>query len=511
MELKHEANQYVHDAVAQYVARDHRDRIFQLPFLHIAAGTSDVQVATDPRAKNNFRWFNTGLSNQPQTTGEYPVEFLYREVLEPRPLPTSASFDDFSPDSYALRGFQTRERQEEGGGGDLERNPYLKLLWDRGFKHICEPHGIRGEMYYVPQPSQLPAELHPSQWVGDRSVAFVSEQAGCGEPWHLFSSFIHPHPPFTPPNPWHKLYRAALMPLPNVPADAESLQTYVNKCQNRYKYRDQGIDRNLLRNIKAFYYACISFVDFQIGRVLDALEATGQIDNTLILFTSDHGEHLGDYNCFGKRSMHDSCARIPFIVSLPGRFEGGGACEVPVSLVDVAPTFLGAAGASLQTHEPDGIDAAELLSGASGRAMVFGQHAYGRRVNLVSKGAPLPDELRRNPDLERASSSSYLAVNREWKYVYSAPDNREFLFDRIRDPLETRNRAGLVFCQDVVGEMREALFEHLGSGGETAGFDGEQWRTFPTLEVASDPDAGLLIQDNYTPWTDTFIPGYSER
>ena len=92
MELKHEANQNVHDAVAQYVARDHSDRIFQLPFLHIAADTADVQVATDPQAEKNFRWFNTGLSNQPQTEGEYPVEFLYREVLSKDSLLEAVSF-----------------------------------------------------------------------------------------------------------------------------------------------------------------------------------------------------------------------------------------------------------------------------------------------------------------------------------------------------------------------------------------------------------------------------------
>ena len=92
MELKHEANQNVHDAVAQYVSRDHSDRIFQLPFLHIAADTSDVQVATDPRAEKNFRWFNTGLSNQPHTAGEYPVEFLYREVLSKDSLLEAVSF-----------------------------------------------------------------------------------------------------------------------------------------------------------------------------------------------------------------------------------------------------------------------------------------------------------------------------------------------------------------------------------------------------------------------------------
>ncbi|MCB1133842.1 MAG: type I restriction endonuclease subunit R, partial [Verrucomicrobiae bacterium] len=93
IELKHEgAGQNVHDAVAQYVARDHRDRIFQLPFLHIVADTTDVQVATDPSKEKNFRWFNTGLTNKAQTEGEYPVEFLYREVLSKDTLLEAVSF-----------------------------------------------------------------------------------------------------------------------------------------------------------------------------------------------------------------------------------------------------------------------------------------------------------------------------------------------------------------------------------------------------------------------------------
>jgi len=81
MEIKHEKNQTVHDAVKQYIDRDHTDLIFQLPFLHIAADTSDVMVATDPRSEKNFRWFNTGLTNQPITEGEYPIEFLYHDFL----------------------------------------------------------------------------------------------------------------------------------------------------------------------------------------------------------------------------------------------------------------------------------------------------------------------------------------------------------------------------------------------------------------------------------------------
>ncbi len=92
LELKHEKNQTVHDAVAQFAARDHTHKIFQHPFLYLAADTSDVMAATDPRREQNFRWHNTGLTNAPQTANEYPVEFLYREVLAQEQLLEALSF-----------------------------------------------------------------------------------------------------------------------------------------------------------------------------------------------------------------------------------------------------------------------------------------------------------------------------------------------------------------------------------------------------------------------------------
>jgi type I restriction enzyme R subunit len=92
LEVKHEKNQNVHDAVAQFAGRDHARRIFQHPFLYLAADTSDVMAATDPRRIENFRWHNTGLTNTPQTEREYPVEFLYREVLSKDHLLEALSF-----------------------------------------------------------------------------------------------------------------------------------------------------------------------------------------------------------------------------------------------------------------------------------------------------------------------------------------------------------------------------------------------------------------------------------
>ena len=92
LEVKHEKNQTVHDAVAQFTARDHGLNIFQYPFLYCAADTSDVMAATDPRNEQNFRWYNTGLTNEPLTKGEYPVEFLYRETLSKEQLLEALSF-----------------------------------------------------------------------------------------------------------------------------------------------------------------------------------------------------------------------------------------------------------------------------------------------------------------------------------------------------------------------------------------------------------------------------------
>jgi len=92
LELKHEKNQTVHNAVAQFAARDHASKIFQHPFLYLAVDTSDVMAATDPRREQNFRWHNTGLTNTPTNPDEYPVEFLYREVLSKEHLLEALSF-----------------------------------------------------------------------------------------------------------------------------------------------------------------------------------------------------------------------------------------------------------------------------------------------------------------------------------------------------------------------------------------------------------------------------------
>lgn len=389
----------------------------------------------------------------------------------------------FTPNPFAKRGFHSRLIQEEII--DPRKDDYKKFLRKKGFDDV-EPHGFRSEMYYIPQVSTLPAEVHPTQWIGDKSIDFIKKNSKNNKPWLLFSSFIHPHPPLSPPKPWHKLYRATQMPHPNVPKNAQEFLTYINRYQNRYKYRDQGIDKNLVRAIKAFYYATISFVDFQIGRVINSLEKTGQLDNTLIIFSSDHGEYLGDYNCFGKRSMHDASSKVPLIIRYPKKFPKNKICDSPVSLIDIMPTILATAKINTKNINLDGEDLAKIAKNKSNRQFVFSQ--FGSEQRAI-----------------------YMIVSKNFKYFYSAADNKEFFFDKKNDPNETTNFAGKPFYKKIQNELKSELLKFLKSNNVTYAFKEKngklEWKKYPLLRaVSKNPDEGLLLQDD--PRSIVNIPGY---
>jgi len=390
----------------------------------------------------------------------------------------------FRPDPHALRGFESRDRSEEGIRS-TDEDDYLSWLHQSGFDYIHDVNGVRGEMYYVPQPSQLPPWAHNSHWVADRSIDFLQGRDR-SRPFFLWASFIDPHPPFAPPVPWNKLYRAPSMPLPRRPPDMRNLWTFINRVQNRYKFRDAGTDDNLLRTMKAYYYATVSFIDHNVGRVLECLEEAGELDDTLILWTSDHGEFLGDYDCFGKRTFLRSTAQVPLILRYPARFRAGARVDAPASLVDVMPTFLSVAGADQRETGGDGVDLADLAVDPGLREMVFGQY-------------------------ERGDRASYMALTRRWKYIYCASDDREFLFDELVDPEETRNRAETIGYTDQTRAMRGDLIDFLQREGYTEPLDGDGWRIHPPPQMPRDPDAGLLFQD--APWAEllTHIPGYSHE
>lgn len=372
----------------------------------------------------------------------------------------------FGPDSRKLWGFESRDYSEEGGM--RQGDDYCDFLRESGYDHIMDAHGVRSEWYYVPQPSQLPERLHHSWWVADRSIQFLRTRDR-KRPFFLWASFIKPHPPFEVPAPWYRLYRAVEMPFPYMPADYEDLLTFWNKVQNRYKYRDQGFDGNLVRLIRAAYYACISAVDYNVGRILHELCEQEELDNTLVVYTSDHGELLGDYGSYGKRCILDPAARVPLIVRYPERFPQNVKCDTLASLVDIAPTFLAAAGIGSQA-EHVGVDLAALAAGQTGRDALLCQFQQG----------PV---------------GVYGLITEHWKYFFSAADNREWLIPRHPGEMDQRNLAENNAYADVLEQMRQRIIQWFRTDGYEDPLDGDGWKRFPPKEVPTTPDAWQLFQD----------------
>ncbi|MBN2046651.1 MAG: sulfatase-like hydrolase/transferase [Anaerolineaceae bacterium] len=370
----------------------------------------------------------------------------------------------FAPDSRKLWGFDHRDYSEEGGLDDDYRD-YLKA---NGFGHVDDIHGVRSEYYYLPQPSQLPARLHNTTWVADRSIDFLSKRDR-GKPFFLMSSFIKPHPPFENPVPWNKLYRAGEMPLPHRPEQYEDALCVWNRLQNRYKYRDQGFDFNLLRTMRAAYYAAISFVDFNIGRIL--VELGDEIDNTLILFLSDHGEMLGDFGSFGKRNMLEPSAHVPMLARLPSTFEGGRRIAAPTSNLDLYPTFLGVAGADQAQVHPEGADLRAVADGSSERQYVFSQFGH-------------------------KATGLYLITDGEWKYSYSAADRKEWLYNLTFDPGETRNLAYNGFYASERARLRGHIIQRFEVAGYTEAVEQGDWKDYGSFDLDLQTDRFLLLQDN---------------
>ena len=205
-------------------------------------------------------------------------------------------------DLYGPMGFQTRYTQEEMSD---PADQYTQFITSGAYKNVFDYNGQRSEMYYIPQVSQLPAEVHPTQWIGDRERRFPPGLRRIAPV--LSGQLVHPSASalFTPPAPWNKMYRT-VSDDPYMPEDPAEFAAFMS---DRFTLDKVGISRQDLSLLRNFYFACISFVDYQISRIIDTLKARGLYDNTIIFFSSDHGEMLGDFGTMGKRSMLDgACA-----------------------------------------------------------------------------------------------------------------------------------------------------------------------------------------------------------
>jgi arylsulfatase A-like enzyme len=211
--------------------------------------------------------------------------------------------------------------------------------------------------------SALPEELHSSTWIGDRSVEFIERHAG-QTPFFLWASFPDPHAPLCPPRPYADMYDPAIIPPPRrrrgETADKPPhFRCEVDEHEPGWRPYGPGVQANESRRDDvdqvriAYYYAMTTLVDNNVGRILAALEETGQLDNTIVVYISDHGDLLGDHWVDGKGPWHyDGCTRIPFLVRYPQLFPAGHAVADFVSQCDLAPTICELTGAPYTSWPP---------------------------------------------------------------------------------------------------------------------------------------------------------------
>lgn len=283
--------------------------------------------------------------------------------------------------------------------------------------------------------SDLPEEWHSTTWIGRRALAELADWTPDGGSL-LHASFIKPHHPFDPPAPWDALYDPEALTLPpgwldRVPdADLPHRQGY-------FDYADEALTEPVLRRVLAHYYATITQLDHHVGQLLDRLRTAGLYDNTMIIFTSDHGEYLGFHHLLLKNGpMYDPLVRVPLLVKFPASGAGsarrGEDSQALVSLVDLAPTILAACTAAEPTTSPP-LPGLDLADPDADRPVVFAEN---RTFGPVAMARTHTHKLLLSGDHDRA------------------PDA---LFDLAADPHELANRIDDPGSADIVTELRAAL------------------------------------------------------
>jgi arylsulfatase A-like enzyme len=277
----------------------------------------------------------------------------------------------------------------------------------------------------------LPEEYHYSTWTGERTVAAMERAVAQGKPFFTWASFQDPHPPYLVPEPWASMYDPAdMVPGRLEDGEFERMPPHFGKTQEerpdfsmyRETYGPHGfhshrMDDAALRQAMACYYGMISLMDREIGRILEALDRLGIAENTLVLFSTDHGHFLGQHGLVAKGAFHyEDMVRIPMLVRWPGHVPEGTVSHALQSQVDFAPTFLAAAG----------VEVPGVMQGLDQRAAWASDAPARDHVIVENRHEPTRVHLRTYID-----GRYKLTVYRDQAYGE--------LFDLQEDPGEVRN------------------------------------------------------------------------
>lgn len=406
---------------------------------------------------------HTTLAQQVRRVGHDPVLFGYTDITaDPRGL------DPADPRLFTYEGLLPGLTP----GLMLIENP---RPWIARLKTLGYPADLTIDTVYAPDPSVpvppgrgrsfaptvFPAEQSETAFLTDAALEHLSTQ---DQPWFVMLCYLRPHPPLIAPAPFHALVDPADVPAPVRAASAQqeaAQHPYIDALLRTRQFAEmvpgapglvaEASDLDL-RQMRATYYGLMAHVDQQLGRIIAWLKDTGQYDDTLIVFTSDHAEELGDHYTCNKSSYFDESVHVPLILRDPDAPRRGARVDAFTEAVDVMPTIL----------DWLGIDPPETLDGASLLPFLRqGEPAGWRQQTFWEKDFRDPVALtaERHFGLTPDQCSYAVIRDRDWKYVHFAGMPPAF-YDLRNDPGELVNRAGDPLLAGVMLDYAQRLLSH---------------------------------------------------
>ena len=300
-------------------------------------------------------------------------------------------------------------------------------------------HGVPGNSW-LGRPNHLPEHMMEETWFVSRALDFLRKRDPT-RPFFLCLSFNGPHPPWCPPQVYYDQFSGREMPPPAIGdwaahhAEKAEYPLDVNSWRGR-------IPDHLNQRARIAYFAYLAFLDAQIGRFIERMHRNGLLANTFTLFTSDHGEMLGDHNLWRKTYAYEASARVPYIVHPPASMDVPRNVELPqaVGWEDVMPTFLEVAGAEIPATV-EGRSILPLLRGEtdSWRPYYHGEHS---------------------PCYHPENANQFLTDGR-WKYIWNPITGAEQLFHLEEDPQECRDLSADTDAIDMLEEWRTRMARQL--------------------------------------------------
>ena len=372
-------------------------------------------------------------TDDPETGMERRVDDGYAEFYH-APIPGMA----WPGDALHQRGFQI----DQTSAGT---NQYSNWLAQQGVSY--DTHPFEGSKWTE---LGMDAEHSQTTWCADRAIEFIERHASPDRPWLFSVNPFNPHHPFDPPEDYLERYLDRLdeIPLPNYEQEEMETKPEVYRlCHEgaynvpgRFQFDEMGERDHRL--IRAAYWATVDLIDSQVGRLLEVLERTGQTEDTLVLFTSDHGEMLGDHGVYCKGPfLCDAGIRVPLVMSWPRVLEGGRRSSALVEAVDLAPTLLDAIGLPAEPAM-EGRSLWELLSGR-----VDPDHHRDDVYSEYHNSSTMMQDLDWNSSMVRTDRYKLVAVH--------GRDTGE-LYDLDQDPHEMHKPVGRRPLPDGQGVHAEA-------------------------------------------------------